>query len=57
MGFVYSFQPNNQVKVSVRSVKSLPGGDCESVARGYQGGGHYNASGFFLTPNEFKRWI
>jgi len=57
MGFVYSFQANDKVKVSVRSIKGLPGGDCESLGREYNGGGHLNASGFFLSASEFKKWI
>ncbi len=57
MGFVYGVPENDMIKVSVRSIKGLPGGDCESLAREYQGGGHFNASGFHLSTTQFPEWI
>jgi len=57
MGFVYSYQRNRMVKVSLRSIKDLDGGDCESIARAYKGGGHFNASGFFIHQTEFQNWL
>ena len=56
-GFVYSQMRNGMVKISIRSEKNYSGGDCETVAREYNGGGHFNASGFFLSKEEFKKWI
>ena len=58
MGFVYSrAKYENTFKISVRSVKGESGGDCEAVARDYNGGGHYNAAGFFLKESEFRKWV
>jgi len=57
IGFVYNIERTGKVKVSLRSVKGLPGGDCEVIARSYQGGGHFNSSGFALSFAEFKKWI
>jgi len=45
------------VKVSLRSIKGISGGDCETIARTYKGGGHFNASGFFIHLSEFQKWI
>lgn len=59
MGFVYSRTHSNSsiFKISVRSSKDHSGGDCEAIAREYNGGGHYHASGFFLKENEFRKWV
>jgi nanoRNase/pAp phosphatase (c-di-AMP/oligoRNAs hydrolase) len=58
MGFVYSLTKHrDKMRVSVRSARDLPGGNCEELARFYQGGGHYSAAGFYLEFHEFRQWI
>jgi nanoRNase/pAp phosphatase (c-di-AMP/oligoRNAs hydrolase) len=58
IGFVYSLTKNkDKFRVSLRSARDLPGGNCEELARNHQGGGHYSAAGFYLEFSEFQQWI
>ena len=58
MGVFYRLDPAEDLwNLSLRSVKDAPGGDCESLARLYSGGGHYNAAGLSLNPFQMKAWL
>ena len=58
MGVVYRYDKATKLyNISLRSVKDAPGGDCETLARLYGGGGHYNAAGFSLTHGQMKKWL
>ena len=35
----------------------MPGGDCQKLASENNGGGHFNAAGFFLDKQNLKQWL
>jgi len=43
--------------LSLRSLQDTPGGDCESLARQYNGGGHYHAAGLAINPFQLRSWL
>jgi len=58
MGMLYSLdKASNQAKVSLRSLQSKEGGNCEIIAREMKGGGHYNAAGFFIELQKLRKWL
>lgn len=57
MGLVYPDAHYPILRVSLRSAKDLPEGDCQTVASHFKGGGHFNSAGFHIDSKELKTWF
>ena len=57
LGLIYPDSDSKNLKISLRSIKDQPGGNCQEIANYFDGGGHYNAAGFYIDSKLFKKWL